>query len=106
MGRTAKGPWWFLAIVALSAYYAVFGGEYSALETRGIRRDAVDAELLLVQLAAERDSLTARAQALEDDARTLETLARESFGMIRDGEVLYRFADRAGEEGVAVEEQN
>jgi cell division protein FtsB len=28
-----------------------------------------------------------------NDARTLETLAREEIGMIREGEVLYRFAD-------------
>jgi len=106
MGRTTKGPWWFLAIVGLSAYYAVFGGEYAALETRRIRRDAADAELLLAQLAMERDSLTARVESLEGDARTLETLARESFGMIRDGEVLYRFADRAGEETGGITQDN
>jgi cell division protein FtsB len=94
----AAGRWWFLAIVAVSAYYALFGGEYSALETRRIQRDAADAELLLARLAVERDSLTAHVEALEGDARTLETLARENFGMIREGEVLYRFADRAGEE--------
>jgi cell division protein FtsB len=98
MGRMAAGRWWFLGMVGLSAYYALFGGEYSALETLRIRREAADAELLLAQLAVERDSLTARVDALEGDARTLETLARESFGMIREGEVLYRFADRAGDE--------
>ena len=103
MGRMATGRWWFLAIVGLSGYYALFGGEYSALETFRIRRDVVDAEVLLAQLALERDSLTTRVAALEDDARTLETLARESFGMIREDEVLYRFADRAGEPSAVVE---
>ena len=98
------GRLWFPAIVAISGYYAVFGGEYSALETRGIRVEAERAQAALATLAAARDSLTARAAALEDDARTLETLARESFGMIRDGEVLYRFADSAGDEDGTDEE--
>jgi cell division protein FtsB len=102
----ATGRWWFLAIVGLSAYYAVFGGEYSALEARRIRRDAADAELLLARLAVEQDSLTARIEALEGDARTLETLARENFGMIRAGEVLYRFADRVGEEATGSDSDN
>ena len=106
MGRMAAGRWWFLGIVGISAYYALFGGEYSALETFRIRRDVADAEVLLAQLAVERDSLTTRVGALEDDARTLEILARENFGMIREGEVLYRFADRAGEEVPAGEEQD
>jgi cell division protein FtsB len=94
----ATGRWWFLVIVGISTYYALFGGEYSALETRRIRREATDAEILLAQLSVERDSLAARVEALEDDARTIETLARENFGMIREGEVLYRFAERSGEE--------
>ena len=39
------------------------------------------------------DSLHARADSLLTDSVTLERIAREQFGMIKDGETLYRFAD-------------
>ena len=35
----------------------------------------------------------ARIDSLESDSATLERIARERYGMIRDGEILYRFAD-------------
>jgi cell division protein FtsB len=39
------------------------------------------------------DSLSALVERLEDDRSTIEAVARERFGMIREGEVLYRFVD-------------
>lgn len=92
------GRLWFPGLVCLAAYYALFGGEYSVFETRGIRIDTEQATVELARLNAETDSLSARADALENDPRTLETIARENFGMIRKGEILYRFADRAGDD--------
>ena len=83
----------FPALLGLAAYYAIFGGEYSLLDIRRIRVDREQATTALVGLYSEADSLSVRAEALENDPQTLETLARESFGMIRDGEVLYRFAN-------------
>jgi cell division protein FtsB len=84
----------FPALVGLTAYYALFGGEYTMLDLRGIHHRTGEATRELARLQAEADSLRIRAEALEDDPRTLEALARERFGMIRDGEILYRFADR------------
>jgi len=72
------------------AWLAVFGGEYSVR----------DWWLLKAQVAAERDSLSALrmsldsleqvARALETDPRAQERAAREQFGMIRPGEIIYR----------------
>lgn len=92
MIRRAALP--LLAGVAL--YFALFGGEYSVFELRGIRGSTASESADLERLRAETDSLRARADSLENDPATLERLARERFGMIRDGEVLYRFTD--GEE--------
>ena len=39
------------------------------------------------------DSMRAWADSLESDPATLERLARERYGMIKDGEVLYRFIE-------------
>jgi cell division protein FtsB len=39
------------------------------------------------------DSLTAYKAAVESDPATQERIAREEFGMVKPGEVLYRFAE-------------
>lgn len=78
------------ALLGLAVYYAFFGGEYSLLELRSARSAIETQEAELLRLRAERDSLQARADSLENDPATLERIARERFGMIRDGEVLYR----------------
>ncbi|HKK93747.1 MAG TPA: septum formation initiator family protein [Longimicrobiales bacterium] len=82
-------------LLLLSVYYAVFGGRFSMFEvhTAGGELDAATAEL--ERLRAENDSLRARADVLENDPLVLERLAREEFGMIRDGERFYRI-DRGG----------
>lgn len=81
------------AVIGLALYFALFGGEYSLLESRaiqaGVREDAAE----LDDLESRIDSLSAWADSLEFDSAALERLARERYGMIRDGEVLYRFAD-------------
>jgi cell division protein FtsB len=82
-------------IFLAAGYYAVFGGEYSALELRSIRAQVAEGTVALGGLDRETEELAARADALVNDSRALETLARENFGMIREGEVLYRFADAA-----------
>ena len=81
------------SILALAAYYAVFGGEYSAFQLRGVRADIDAEEWKLADVNHEIDSLTAWVDLLENDAETIERVAREDFGMIRDGETLYRFAE-------------
>ena len=80
-------------LIGLAVYYAVFGGQYSVFEVRRTRTliEAQTAEL--GRLHREIDSLRARTDSLETDSVALERLARERFGMIRDGEVLYRFAE-------------
>ena len=83
----------FPALLGLAGYYAFFGGEYTLLDVRGIHHRTQVAQAELEALRNESDSLGKRVEALEQDPRTLEALARERFGMIRDGEVLYRFAD-------------
>ncbi len=88
LGR-AIVPVFFLAAV----YFAVFGGEYSVFELRHARASVEVERGRLVQVRAEIDSLAAWADSLEHDAATIERVAREDFGMIRDGETLYRFAD-------------
>jgi len=78
-------------MLLLAAYYAVFGGEYSVFELRRTRADVEAQEAELAELHRQIDSLQAWADSLRVDSATLERIARERFGMIRDGELLYRF---------------
>ena len=80
-------------ILLLAAYYAVFGGEYSFFELRSARQAVGKEEAQLADHRDLIDSLRARADSLENDPATLERIARERFGMIKEGETLYRFAD-------------
>jgi len=88
----------FPGLLALAAYYAVFGGEYSIFELERARREVELARTELEELRARIDSLEARTDSLENDPATLERIARERFGMIREGENLYRFAVPEGSE--------
>ena len=79
------------AVLAAALYYAAFGGEYSAVDLLRLKRDRRGAEQDLARTRREVDSLKAAARRLERDPATIERVARERFGMIREGETLYRF---------------
>ena len=78
-------------VLALAGYYALWGGEYSAFHLVRLKKEQREAQARLVATRAEVDSLKAYARTLEKDDAEVERIARERFGMIRDGELLYRF---------------
>ena len=78
-------------VLAAALYYAVWGGEYSVFDLLRLRRDRREAEETLARTRREIDSLQSDTLKLSRDPATIERVARERFGMIRDGETLYRF---------------
>lgn len=88
-------------IAAVAVYFAVFGGDYNLFEASRLEGRALEEQRRIDSLAIEVDSLRARADSLTQDSAAIERLARERYGMIRDGERLYRFApsDSAQEDG-------
>ncbi|MHB1194060.1 MAG: FtsB family cell division protein [Longimicrobiales bacterium] len=80
-------------LLGLAAYYALFGGEYSYFELKATREAAQREAAELAERRRQIDSLQAWADSLRLDSVTLERLARERFGMIREGEILYRFTE-------------
>lgn len=82
--------WGFWLFVA---FWAVQGGEYGTtdlLRQRGRVREArarVDSLERVVRELREQKRL------VESDPVTQERIAREEFGMVREGELLYRFVD-------------
>jgi cell division protein FtsB len=70
--------------------FGAFGGEYGTFDWWQIRQRVRLERVAIQALERELDSLRAEAEALERDPATQERVAREEFGMIRPGEVLYR----------------
>jgi cell division protein FtsB len=72
------------------AAFALEGGEYGASDLVVLRRRADRERERIARLRHEVDSLRRAAHALRTDSATQERAARELYGMIRDGEVLYQ----------------
>jgi cell division protein FtsB len=80
------------AVVLLAL--AAWGGEYSTADWLTMRRQLADERDKVAALQVEVDSLAKAAKDLETNPAVQERVAREEFGMIRDGEVLYRVVPR------------
>jgi cell division protein FtsB len=55
-------------------------------EREGLRQELADAQ-------AKRDELRSKIDLIESDEFTIEKLAREKMGLVREGEILYRYED-------------
>ena len=86
--------WAGVAGAVVLAWVSVFGGEYSTLDWLSLRRQVAGERQALKDLRAALDSLSRLARGLEGDRATQERAAREQFGMIRNGEILYRLVPR------------
>ena len=82
--------WAAVAALAFALYFAIQGGEYGTTHLVELRRDIEREQEQVAQLRVAVDSLTRAAEAIRSDPRVQERVARESFGMIRKGEYLFR----------------
>jgi cell division protein FtsB len=92
------GRWAALLVLLLAVLFALQGGEYSTLDLLKLERQAARERTDVARLQQAVDSLGRAANAIEHDPRVQERVARESFGMIRKGEFLYKLVrpDSAG----------
>lgn len=79
-----------LVAAGLLAALAFQAGEYGTLDWLTLRRQLAEERQAVRELEIEVDSLARQAHALESDPVAQERAAREEFGMIRKGEILYR----------------
>ena len=82
--------WAAVAALAFALYFAIQGGEYGTTHLLELRRDVEREQGQVARLRVVVDSLTRAAEAIRRDPRVQERVARESFGMIRKGEYLFR----------------
>ncbi len=86
----SPGRWAALAALVFALYFAVQGGEYGTSDLIALRRQESSERDQVERLRHVVDSLQHEATAIEQDLRAQERVARERFGMIRRGELLYR----------------
>ncbi len=79
-----------MLVLILAAFFALQGGEYSTWSWWRLRQAEQSERARIAELERIVDSLELVARALETDPAAQERLAREQYGMIRDGEFLYR----------------
>ncbi len=89
------------AAVALAGL-AFQAGEYGMLDWLKLRRQVAEERRTVRELEVKLDSLERLAHALETDPVAQERAAREQFGMIRKGELLYRLVPRVDSDGGTV----
>ena len=82
--------WAALAALAFALYFAIQGGEYGTTHLLQLGGEEAEERAQVERLERLVDSLQAAARAIQRDPRTQERVARESFGMIRRGEFLFR----------------
>jgi cell division protein FtsB len=70
--------------------FGLFGGEFGTFDWLELRQQEREEREAIERLTAEVDSLRRFARRLETDRKLVEQIARENFGMIRQGEFLYR----------------
>ena len=85
-------PWRILAALGLggAVCFALQGGEYSTLDLLQLRREEAAERATVAELQRVVDSLQHVAVGIERNPRVQERVARESFGMLRRGEFLYK----------------
>ena len=82
--------WAAVAALAFALYFAIQGGEYGTTHLLELRGDVEREREQVARLQVVVDSLTRAAEAIRRDPQMQERVARESFGMIRKGEYLFR----------------
>jgi len=79
-----------IAGAVVLAGLAFQAGEYGTVDWLKLRGQLIQERRAVRGLEVELDSLARLARALETDPAAQERAAREQFGMIRRGEILYR----------------
>lgn len=85
--RRIKG--FFFCLFLLAAAYEFVGGDYGIYRIRNQRRQIGFMQGEIRKMRADNDALRRHVARLESDPSTIEKIARERYGMIKNGETVY-----------------
>ena len=100
--RSGRTPikWFLLAALLIAFTYVYVGGNYGFYNMWGLNQRKTELEREVSRLEARRLDLSNELEMLEKDPGTdpklrleIERKAREEYGMVRDGEMVFRFKD-------------
>jgi cell division protein FtsB len=88
-----RGPVLWVASVLLAALVGnALLGEGGVADLLALRAERIEIGHEVFDLLRENDRLRRRIHALRESPRTLERLARSELGLVRPGEIVYRFS--------------
>jgi cell division protein FtsB len=85
-----RGRVFALAGIAGGLAFGLGGGEYATWDWWQLHRELRGEQAAMDSLKVEIDSLTTEVKLLERDPATQERVARERYGMIRPGEIMFQ----------------
>ena len=88
-----RPPWWVVLILVVLVALALFGDK-GVLRALQANREKLELEAQVKTLETSNAELRREIEALRNDRRTIENLARKELGMVRDGELVYQFRSR------------
>lgn len=80
--------------VTFILYFTIFG-ERGLLRIYHLNKEKQDVQLRLEALKGENLKLVREVDALKNDRRYLESIARRDFGMVRKNEIIYQFPQKS-----------
>ena len=84
----------FLLCITFILYFTVFG-ERGLLRIYHLNREKKDIQQRVDSLRNDNLRLVREIDALKNDRRYLESIARRDFGLVRQNEVIYQFAQQS-----------
>jgi cell division protein FtsB len=87
------------ALILGALVFALQSGEYSTLDILRQHQRIVELSVRADSLHRAVDSLVQAERLVRSDSATQERIAREEFGLVRDGEILYRFIPDTADTG-------
>ena len=78
-------------LLVIGAVYAVMGGEYPVPRLHALKAEVEDMERQIDSLRADLEEKGRFTEQLQADSAVIERVARERYGMVRDGEALLRY---------------
>ncbi len=80
--------------VTFILYFTIFG-ERGLLRIYHLNKEKQDVQLRLEALKGDNLKLVREVDALKNDRRYLESIARRDFGMVRKNEIIYQFPQKS-----------
>ena len=90
--RSLKPPFWMVALVLVLLALALFGDK-GVVHTLKMSRYKAELESRLAELKRENEHLREEIDALRNDHRRIERIARQELGMVKEDELIYQFPE-------------